>query len=116
MDASFLHRWQIIDDNPVEGDRTRPRSRSPPSPALILLDRLDLVAEPRRGLVVFGGDGPFQLVPELDQGRLLLGVPRRPLGDLAGMSGIAVDALEQRHQLVPKDLIIIRTAEPTGIA
>ena len=51
------------------------------SPPLLLLDRSDLVPHPGGGLVVLGGDGPLQLVAELDQGRLLLGVPQR-LGTL----------------------------------
>src|SRR4051794_5389869 len=98
MDASFLHRWQIMKGDPGAGDAAIRSATGLALPGLILLDRLDLVPEPSRGLVVLGGDGTLELVAELDQGRLLLGVPWRPLGHLAGMAGVAVDALEQRHQ------------------
>ena len=77
---------------------------------------LDLVTQPRGCLVVFGGHRPLQLVAKLDQRRLLLRVPRGPLGHLAGMPGLSVDVLEQRHQLVAEDLVIVGTTQPARIA
>src|SRR4051812_13676284 len=83
------------------------------SPALLLeFDRPDLVPDPGGRLVVLGRDGPLQVVAELDQGGLLLAVPGRPAGDLARVPGLVVDVLQQGHQLVAEDLVVVGAAEP----
>ncbi len=37
-------------------------------------------------------------------------------GDLARVPGLVVDVLEQRHQLVAEDLVVVRTAQPARVA
>ena len=57
--ASSWHRWQVM------GQATRDGTSR--SASQLVFDRLDLVPDPGGHLVVLGGDGPLQLVAELDQ-------------------------------------------------
>src|ERR671917_148310 len=85
------------------------------STSLLVFDRLDLVANPRRRLVVLGRHGTLQVVAELDQGRLLLGVAGGTPWDLARMPDLVVDVLQQRHQLVAEDLVIVGAPQPSRV-
>src|SRR3954451_16062121 len=105
IDASSWHCWHVMTGPPDRG-------RSPP---LLLLDGLDLVPDPGRGLVVLGGDGPLQVVAELDQGRLLLAGARGAAGNLARVPRLVVNVLQQGHQLVAEDLVIVGATVPARV-
>ena len=63
-------------DHPAGGcdqiEHLSPAWRHSPSPPLFQLDALDLVSQPRGGLVVLRRHGALELVPQLNQRRLLL--------------------------------------------
>src|SRR5690606_12762832 len=53
--------WISCPSGPARGDRIGN------SPARLLFEHLDLVAELGRGLVILGRDGPLELIAEIDQ-------------------------------------------------
>src|SRR5262249_7351937 len=106
--ASWRQRWQVMGRSAGDGRAGSTRR--------VLLEVSDLVAEPGRILVVLGGHGPFQLVAQLDQLGLALAVAGSPPGDLAAVANLLVDVLQQRHQLVAEDLVVVRTPQPAGVA
>src|SRR5262249_51465370 len=99
--------WPLLAATPHPSDQLSPR---------LLLQGADLVTDPRGGFVVLRSDGPLQFVAELDHGRLLLAVLGCPLGNLTRMARLVVDVFQERHELVAKHLIVVRTAEASRVA
>src|SRR5208283_3763508 len=81
-----------------------------------LFQLADAVPNPGCLLVGFLGDRLVQLLSQLDQLRLrLLGLREAPRR-LAGVSGVAVNILQEGQQIFAKLLVVIGTAEPAGVA
>src|SRR4051812_12224896 len=86
----------------------------PPSPSA-LLELPDPVAEPGRLLVRLRRHRLLQVLPQ--PGQLLGADPLgRPAGSLPGVPGRVVNALQQGQQLGLKGLVVVRAAEPAGVA
>src|SRR5262245_32517978 len=81
---------------------------------LALLELLNAVAQPSRLLVILLRHRVTQRLAQLNQFRLAPPVRRHTLGHLATMLRLSVNILKQRHQLVAKCIIIMRTTEPPG--
>src|SRR6516164_8358408 len=102
-------------------DATSSRRACPPSNGgqarrLTVFELLDAVAQAGRLLVVFLIDRFEQLLAELDQLRLGLLVVGLAARRLAAMARLTVDVLQQRSQLLAEFLVVVRAAQPAGVA
>src|SRR5207249_10439391 len=66
--------------------------------------------------VIFFVDRLFQAVAELDQLRLRLLALRPPARRFAAVARRAVDVLQKRRQFFAELLVVVRAAEPAGVA
>src|SRR5207249_1837774 len=85
-------------------------------PGSAFLQRPNLVAQLGGFLVVFLVDRLLEAVAELHQLRLGLLVLRQPPRRLADVARLAVDVLQQRRQLLAELLVVVRAAQPAGVA
>src|SRR5438876_3960098 len=76
----------------------------------------DLVANLSGFLVRFAGDGLLQLLAKLHHFGLSLARLRQPTRRLADVPRLAVDILQERQQLLAEFVVVVRTAEPPGVA
>src|SRR5437764_14381378 len=81
-----------------------------------LLQFPDPVADSGRLLVRLLRDRLLEAAAELGE-FLLVGLgPGQPAGGLAGVPDVPVDVLQQREQLLAEGVVVVRAAEPAGVA